>query len=134
MNLFRSLAFFYARLPFCMLAAPKPLEVYFIDVEGGQATLLVTPSKQSVLIDTGWPGNSNRDADRIAKAAKSAGVKAIDYLIITHYHMDHVGGVPQLVAKLPVKNFVDHGETARKAVRPTSCIRITWRRSQREKE
>ena len=96
-----------------MWAASKPLEVYFIDVEGGQATLLVTPSKQSVLIDTGWPGNSNRDADRIAKAAKSAGVKAIDYLIITHFHMDHVGGVPQLVAKLPVKTFVDHGENRR---------------------
>ncbi len=98
----------------CMWAASKPLEVYFIDVEGGQATLLVTPSKQSVLIDTGWPGNSNRDADRIAKAAKSAGVKAIDYLIITHFHMDHVGGVPQLVAKLPVKTFVDHGENREK--------------------
>jgi beta-lactamase superfamily II metal-dependent hydrolase len=98
--------------------AAKPLEVYFIDVEGGQATLIVTPSKQSMLIDAGWPGFNNRDADRIAKAAKSAGVKAIDYLVITHYHMDHVGGVPQLVAKLPVKNFVDHGpnrETGRQA-------------------
>jgi len=108
MSLFRSLALFCAAAVWT-LAAPKSLEVFFIDVEGGQATLLVTPSKQAVLVDTGWPGFSNRDADRIAKAAKSAGVKAIDYLIITHYHMDHVGGVPQLAAKLPVKNFVDHG-------------------------
>jgi len=89
--------------------AAKPLEVFFIDVEGGQATLVVTPSKQSMLIDAGWPGFSNRDAERIAKVAKSAGVKAIDYLVVTHYHTDHVGGVGQLVAKMPVKNFVDHG-------------------------
>jgi competence protein ComEC len=109
MNPLRSFSLLCA-FTLCTWAASKPLEVFFIDTEGGQATLLVTPSKQSVLVDTGWPGFSNRDADRIAKAAKSAGVKAIDYLIITHYHMDHVGGVPQLAAKLPVKNFVDHGE------------------------
>ena len=56
-------------------------------------------------------GNKNRDADRIAAAAKAAGVKQIDYLVITHYHSDHVGGVPQLVAKMPVRNFVDHGQS-----------------------
>lgn len=91
------------------LQAAKTLDVYFIDVEGGQATLYVTPSKQSMLVDAGWPGLNGRDADRIARVAKKAGVKAIDYLVITHYHTDHVGGVPQLVEKLPVKNFVDHG-------------------------
>ena len=91
------------------LAAPKPLEVYFIDVEGGQATLIVSPSGQSMVIDTGWAGFNNRDADRIAAAAAKSGVRQIDYLLITHYHADHVGGVPQLAAKLPVKNFVDHG-------------------------
>jgi competence protein ComEC len=87
----------------------KTLDVYFIDVEGGQATLMVTPSKQSMLVDAGWPGLNGRDADRIVRVAKKAGVKSIDYLVITHYHTDHVGGVPQLVEKMPVKNFVDHG-------------------------
>jgi beta-lactamase superfamily II metal-dependent hydrolase len=85
------------------------MEVYFIDVEGGQATLIVSPSGQSMVIDTGWAGFNNRDADRIAAAAAKSGVKQIDYLLITHYHADHVGGVPQLAAKLPIKNFIDHG-------------------------
>lgn len=100
------------------LPAAKSLEVYFIDVEGGQATLLVSPSGESLLIDTGWSGNNRRDADRIAAAAKHAGVKKIDYLIITHYHTDHVGGITQLAEKLPIRNFVDHGasvETSRNA-------------------
>jgi competence protein ComEC len=91
------------------LAARKTLEIYFVDVEGGQATLFVTPSGQSLLIDTGWPGNAFRDANRIVQAAKLAGVKKIDYLLITHYHVDHVGGVPQIAAKLPVGTFIDHG-------------------------
>ncbi len=90
-------------------AAQKPLEIYFVDVEGGQATLFVTPAKQSLLIDTGWPGNAYRDADRIAKAAKLAKIKKIDLVVITHYHADHVGGVPQLIGKIPVGTFVDHG-------------------------
>src|SRR5437868_1059824 len=72
------------------------LRIYFVDVEGGQATLFVTPEGESLLIDTGWPGNDNRDARRIAAAAKDAGLKKIDYVLITHYHEDHVGGVPQL--------------------------------------
>ena len=94
-----------------MLPAAKELQIYFIDVEGGQATLFVAPSGESMLVDTGWSGHNSRDADRIAAAAKRAGVKKIDYLLITHYHEDHVGGVPQLAAKLPIRNFVDHGVT-----------------------
>jgi competence protein ComEC len=90
-------------------AAPKPLQIYVIDVEGGQSTLFVTPKGESLLIDTGWPGNAYRDADRIVAACKRAGVKKINYLLITHYHMDHVGGVPQLVSKMPVETFIDHG-------------------------
>jgi beta-lactamase superfamily II metal-dependent hydrolase len=93
-----------------LMAADKPLRIYFIDVEGGQATLFVTPVGQSLLIDTGWPDNDDRDAKRIAAAAKKAGLKKIDYVLITHFHEDHVGGVPQLVAQIPVGTFIDHGE------------------------
>jgi competence protein ComEC len=96
----------------------SPLQIYFIDVEGGQSTLFVTPEHHSLLVDTGWPGNEGRDADRIAAVAKDAGIKKIDYVLLTHYHVDHTGGVPQLVAKIPVGTFLDHGpnrETAEKA-------------------
>jgi competence protein ComEC len=92
-----------------MESAAKKLRVYMIDVEGGQSTLFVTPAGESLLIDTGWPGHEYRDADRIAAAAKLAGVKKIDYVLITHFHMDHVGGVPQLVERIPVGTFIDHG-------------------------
>jgi beta-lactamase superfamily II metal-dependent hydrolase len=85
------------------------LRVYFIDVEGGQSTLFVTPAGKSLLIDTGWPGNNFRDADRIVAAAKSAGLSRIDSVLITHYHDDHVGGVAQLVQRIPVGTFIDHG-------------------------
>jgi beta-lactamase superfamily II metal-dependent hydrolase len=91
--------------------AANRLEVYCIDVEGGQATLMVAPSGESLLVDTGWGGFNRRDAERIAAAAKAAGVKRIDYLVITHFHTDHVGGVAQLAEKLPIRNFVDHGAT-----------------------
>jgi beta-lactamase superfamily II metal-dependent hydrolase len=93
-------------------AQPKAgqLQIYFIDVEGGQSTLFVTPAGKSLLIDTGWSGNNGRDADRIVAAAKSAGVTKIDYAIVTHYHVDHVGGVPQLLQRIPVGEFFDHGE------------------------
>jgi competence protein ComEC len=92
-------------------AGDKPLRIDFIDVEGGQATLIVSPSGESMLVDAGWPGFEGRDADRIATAAKQAGVSRIDYLVVTHYHTDHVGGVPAIAAKLPVGTFVDHGDT-----------------------
>jgi competence protein ComEC len=90
-------------------ASPKSLQIYFIDVEGGQATLVVTPSGQSLLIDTGWPGYDGRDADRIEAAAHQAGITQLDYVLITHYHRDHVGGVPQLVDGIKVGTFLDHG-------------------------
>ena len=85
------------------------LLIYSIDVEGGQSTLLVSPSKASLLVDTGWPGNGGRDAQRIQAAMKDAGIDKIDHVLITHFHVDHVGGVPNLVAKVRVGEFLDHG-------------------------
>jgi competence protein ComEC len=102
-----------AALPISPLAWPQAsnaLSIYFVDVEGGQSTLFVSPSGQSMLVDTGFPGE--RDATRIAAAAKDAGVTKIDYLLITHYHGDHVGGVPELAKRLPIQTFIDHGPSA----------------------
>jgi beta-lactamase superfamily II metal-dependent hydrolase len=104
-------------------AAPPPsllgLQIYFVDVEGGQATLFVTPAGQSLLVDTGWPGNGGRDADRIVAAAKQAGISKIDYVLLTHYHVDHAGGVPQLAARIPIGTFIDHGENREMSDGPT---------------
>jgi competence protein ComEC len=85
------------------------LLIYSIDVEGGQATLLVAPTGASLLIDTGWPGNNGRDAERIQAAMKDAGIAKIDHVLITHFHTDHVGGVPNLVERVQVGEFIDHG-------------------------
>jgi len=98
-----------------LLSAGGGLDVYAIDVEGGKSTLFVSPSGQSMLVDTGYGGFRNRDADRIVAAAKAAGVKRIDYLVITHYHRDHAGGVSQLAAEIPIRNFVDHGKNFEQA-------------------
>jgi beta-lactamase superfamily II metal-dependent hydrolase len=89
-------------------ASARDLEIYFIDVEGGQATLIVTPAGQSVLIDAGY-GRTSRDPDRIMVAAREAGIERIDFLVITHFHGDHVGGVPELAARIPIATFVDYG-------------------------
>jgi beta-lactamase superfamily II metal-dependent hydrolase len=90
------------------------LRVYFVDVEGGQSTLFVMPTGESLLVDTGSPGSTApgaaaRDAGRIAAICKLAGVTKIDNLVVTHYHSDHVGGLPQLTAMVPVGRFIDHG-------------------------
>jgi len=95
--------------PHAAAATAKPLQIYFIDVEGGQSTLIVSPSGQSLLIDTGWPGYEGRDADRIIAAAHQAGIQQLDYVLITHYHRDHVGGVPQLADGIKIATFLDHG-------------------------
>ncbi len=111
MNRLVALAFsFFALLALTAAAkTQKPLDIYFIDVEGGQATLIVSPSGQSMLVDTGWPGFNGRDAGRIVAAAKIAGIKQIDYVVITHFHRDHVGGAPQLAGQMKIGAFVDHG-------------------------
>jgi beta-lactamase superfamily II metal-dependent hydrolase len=98
--------------------SPGTLQIYFIDVEGGQSTLIVTPERRSLLIDTGWagdgtgfrPGNPHeaRDANRIVAAARDAGLTQIDYLLITHFHVDHDGGVTELAQLMPIRTLVDH--------------------------
>lgn len=88
-------------------AQKRGLDIYFVDTEGGAATLLVTPASESILIDCGNPGD--RDADRIAKAAKDAGLKAIDHLILTHWHNDHYGGALPLSKRIPILHFYDRG-------------------------
>jgi competence protein ComEC len=91
-------------------SAARTLDIYFIDVEGGQSTLVVTPAGESLLIDTGYAGNDGRDPKRILAAAQHAGVRQIDYLLITHFHADHDGGAPELSRLIPIKAFVDYGE------------------------
>src|SRR5712692_2288903 len=86
------------------------LDVYVVDVEGGNATLFVSPSHESLLIDTGNAGAAAvRDAGRIMEAVKDAGLQQIDHLIITHWHGDHFGGLAELASKIPIKEFIDHG-------------------------
>src|SRR5436190_20305811 len=88
----------------------KTLDIYVVDVEGGNAVLFVTPSGESMLIDSGNGGAAAvRDAERIVGAAKDAGVMAIDHLITTHYHGDHIGGLAELASRIPIKEFIDHG-------------------------
>lgn len=92
------------------VAQPAPtLDIYHVDVEGGAATLIVTPARESVLVDAGWPGNDGRDVRRIQAAMKAAGISRIDHMITTHYHTDHVGGVAPLLAAVPIGAFYDHG-------------------------
>jgi competence protein ComEC len=88
-------------------ATTKPLEIYVVDTEGGKAALWVSPSGQSLLIDSGNPGA--RDLDRILAAVNDAGLKQIDYLLSTHYHGDHIGGMQELAKRIPIGHFIDHG-------------------------
>jgi competence protein ComEC len=90
--------------------ARKGLDVYVVDVEGGNATLFVSPTGESLLVDTGnVPPGADRDAGRIMEAARDAGLKQIDHLIITHWHGDHFGGLAALAPQIPIKEFIDHG-------------------------
>ena len=96
-------------------AQTRTLDIYWIDVEGGASTLIVAPSGESLLVDTGFPGNDDRDAKRIQAAAKAAGLTRIDNLVITHFHGDHVGGLAALSKALPIRKIWDHGESIEKS-------------------
>jgi competence protein ComEC len=96
-----------AQAPAAKAAAAKTLDIYIIDVEGGKSTLFVSPSGEAVLLDTGNPGP--RDQERMMSVLNAAGVKQIDYLVTTHYHVDHIGGMQELSKQIPIKHYVDHG-------------------------
>jgi competence protein ComEC len=104
--------------PLAGWAGSKTLDIYYIDTEGGQASLFVTPHGQSVLVDTGYPGT--RDAQRIMEAARTAGIDKIDFLLITHYHRDHIGGYEELSKLIKIDYFVDHGTTVQPEQRESS--------------
>lgn len=111
MTLLRALSLCFGLLaPTLLPAQTHDLEIYWTDVEGGAATLIVTPSGQALLVDAGFP-QDDRDAKRILQTTKTAGVKKIDMLITTHFHLDHVGGEPALAKLIPIERFYDHGES-----------------------
>jgi beta-lactamase superfamily II metal-dependent hydrolase len=93
------------------------LDIYVVDVEGGNATLLVAPSGESLLIDTGnvAPEAAIRDAERIMAATRDAGLTQIDHLIVTHWHNDHFGGLAELAKRIPIRHFIDHGANVQPA-------------------
>src|SRR6202171_1806167 len=94
-------------------AQSKNLDIYWIDVEGGASTLIVSPSGESMLIDTGWTVG-DRDAKRIYAATQQAGLKKIQYLLISHFHAGHVGGLAALSKMIPIGRFFDHGDDIEK--------------------
>jgi beta-lactamase superfamily II metal-dependent hydrolase len=100
-----------AAMAMFLSAQSRTLDIYWIDVEGGASTLIVAPSGESLLVDTGFPGNDDRDAKRIQAAAMAAGLTRIDNLVITHFHGDHVGGLAALSKAMPIRKIWDHGES-----------------------
>jgi competence protein ComEC len=105
----------------------KGLEIYVVDVEGGNATLFIAPSGESVLIDSGNGGAAAaRDAGRIVAATKEAGLTQIDHLITTHWHADHFGAMAELAARIPIRNFVDHGPNVQPAAPADEFLQKTY--------
>src|SRR5437773_8565293 len=105
----------------------KTLDVYVVDVEGGNATLFVSPSGESMLIDSGNAGAAAvRDADRIMAAAKAAGLSQIDNMITTHWHGDHFGGLAELAKRIPIRNFIDHGPNVQPGAAPDEFLQKTY--------
>jgi beta-lactamase superfamily II metal-dependent hydrolase len=108
-------------------AGSKTLDIYVIDVEGGNATLYVTPSRESLLIDTGNGGAAAaRDAGRIMAAMKDAGVQQLDHLITTHWHGDHFGAMAELASKVTIKEFIDHGANVQPAQAADEFLKTTY--------
>ena len=89
--------------------AQKTLDIYFLDTEGGQSTLFASPSGESLLMDTGTKDGAGQQVDRIMAAIKEAGIQQLDYVIVSHYHGDHVGNAAELANRLPIRHFFDHG-------------------------
>jgi beta-lactamase superfamily II metal-dependent hydrolase len=96
-----------------LAVASGTLDIYFIDVEGGQSTLVITPAGQSLLVDTGYAGFHDRDPGRILAVARAGGITRIDYLLLTHFHPDHDGGVVEIARQMPIGAFVDYGDLHR---------------------
>jgi competence protein ComEC len=99
-----------------LVGAPRNLEIYWIDAEGGASTLIVAPTGESLLVDTANRTPDDRDPKRIMAAAQAAGIKKIDYLVSTHYHGDHIGGIQGLAKLIPIGVYMDHGESVEPAV------------------
>jgi competence protein ComEC len=105
----------------------KTLDIYLVDVEGGNATLFAAPSGESLLIDTGNGGGAAiRDADRIMAAVKDAGLQRIDHLITTHWHGDHFGGMAEVAGRIPIGEFIDHGQNIQPAPAPDEFLQKTY--------
>ena len=88
------------------------LDIYWIDVEGGAATLIVTAQQESILMDAGWGRPDQRDALRIEAAMRDANIERIDYFVASHFHPDHIGGVPALAERVELGPMFDHGGSA----------------------
>jgi competence protein ComEC len=114
-------------VPAAETRAVRTLDIYVVDVEGGNATLFVSPSGESMLIDSGNAGAAAvRDAERIMAAVKDAGLTQIDNLITTHWHGDHFGGMAELAARLPIRNFIDHGPNVQPGAAADEFLRKTY--------
>jgi competence protein ComEC len=116
-----------AAVPFAQIAGEKTFNIYVLDVEGGNATLFVSPSGESVLIDTGNGGAAaTRDADRIMAAVKDAGLAEIHHLITTHWHGDHFGAMAELAGRIPIRHFIDHGGNVQPAAPVDDFLQKTY--------